>query len=537
MNRRLFLRFIAMIVAIVCTLAFTTNVSAAGRGAGLEKARAAQEKHTAKMMQKKGVVGTAVGLSANDKPVVLVLLEHGKVADIPGQLDGVKVEKKVTGRFHAYPRPPWAGGGVDPTARFDRPVPIGVSTGHPNITAGTIGCRVKDASGNVYALSNNHVYADENAASIGDAVIQPGRYDGGSSPADDIGTLADFEPIDFAGTNVMDAAIASTTTSLVGVATPSDGYGTPNSASVEALVNMNVQKYGRTTGLTKGAVDGVNATVYVNYDGGTATFVEQIIITPGTFSDGGDSGSLIVTDDGNKNPVGLLFAGSSTMTVANPIGLVLSRFNVTVDDGSGTTENSPPAADFTFTTTDLTADFTDQSADTDGSIASWSWDFGDGDTSTAQNPSHTYAAAGTYTVTLTVTDDDAATDTTSQSVTVSSGTGAATMHVVDLDPAKSLKGRSGNWEVFVTVTILDDSGNLVPNATVFAEWSGDFSGSVSGITASDGTITFTTGTMKGGASVTFDVTGVTHGDLTYAPGDNTDPDQDSDGTTITVTYN
>ena len=75
-------------------------------------------------------------------------------------------------------------------------MPIGVSTGHPDITAGTIGARVK-SGGNVWALSNNHVYADANAASAGDAVIQPGTYDGGSSSADDIGMLSDFEPIVF----------------------------------------------------------------------------------------------------------------------------------------------------------------------------------------------------------------------------------------------------------------------------------------------------------------------------------------------------
>jgi serine protease len=92
--------------------------------------------------------------------------------------------------------------------------------------------------------------------------------------------------------------------------------------------------------------------------------------------------------------------------------------NVTVSSG---TTNNPPTASFTFTTSDLTASFTDASTDSDGTIVSWSWDFGDGATSTAQNPSHTYAADGTYTVNLTVTDDDGATGTTSQQVTVSSG--------------------------------------------------------------------------------------------------------------------
>lgn len=193
--------------------------------------------------------------------------------------------------------------------------------------------------GGVYALSNNHVYANENQASIGDAVIQPGTYDGGSSPADDVGTLAGFELIVFSTTanNVIDAAIAESTTSLLNNATPSDGYGTPKSTTAPAYINQKVKKYGRTTGLTKGQVYAVNATVNVGYSSGVARFVNQIIITPGAFSAGGDSGSLVVADGkgrdkaDDRKPVGLLFAGSDLFTIANPIDDVLSAFGVTID--------------------------------------------------------------------------------------------------------------------------------------------------------------------------------------------------------------
>ncbi len=415
MNRRLFIRITTTIVAVVCILVTTGVLWAQGRGVGLQRAIEVQERNTARLMEKQGVVGTAVGIDDGDKPVILVLLEHGNVAGIPGQLDGIKVKKEVTGKIHAL---------ADPTARFPRPVPIGVSTGHYDITAGTIGCRVTDGD-NVYALSNNHVYADENRASTDDPVIQPGRYDGGVNPdinpVDVIGTLADFEPIDFDGTNFIDAAIAVCSTTTLGTATPEGGYGIPSHVTVAPKRNLRVKKYGRTTGLTYAKISAVNATVNVGYSSGTATFVNQIYIRAVGFSAGGDSGSLIVTESGN-NPVGLLFAGSSVSTIANPINVVLQRFGVTVDDSTSPPPNQSPTASFTYTTSDLTADFTDQSTDSDGSVVSWSWDFGDGYASTAQNPTHAYAAADTYTVTLTVTDDDGATGNTSQDVTVSSST-------------------------------------------------------------------------------------------------------------------
>jgi hypothetical protein len=248
----------------------------------------------------------------------------------------------------------------DPTDRFDRPVPIGVSTGHPDITAGTIGARVIDGDGDVYALSNNHVYANQNEASIGDSALQPGDHDGGLDPDDKIGELCDYEPIDFSifGSNTMDAAIACTTTGLLGAATLPEGYGIPNSAifgdldddghfdDINDLLDLRVQKFGRTTGLTHGIVTEINVTTAVCYANCSnqffavlAWFDDQISISginSEAFSLGGDSGSLVVTDDVNKYPVGLVFAGSSTTTLANRIDLVLNRFDVSIDDGEQT---------------------------------------------------------------------------------------------------------------------------------------------------------------------------------------------------------
>ncbi len=210
---------------------------------GLARAINAQEAHTDALLARPGVVGTAVGLSDRGVPVVRIFVAEAGLTGLPDVLDGVPVEVVVTGRFWALPALPPApsrdSGGdpqIDPTDRFDRPVPIGVSTGHPDITAGTIGARLTDGP---------NVYADVNNASIGDNVLQPGTVDGGQNPADAIGTLADFEPIDFdGGDNVMDAAIALSSLAMLSNGTPADGHGIPSSTTAPPVLGTHVQKYG-----------------------------------------------------------------------------------------------------------------------------------------------------------------------------------------------------------------------------------------------------------------------------------------------------
>jgi len=345
MKRLISLKFLVAIGILTALAAMPVSAQVRG-GPGLEIAIAAQERHTNSLMANPQVVGTGVGLNAEGEPAVIIFTETQR-GGFPRTLDGVPVVVRQSGRIYALPKcnnPPCGGGGgggeetIDRTARFERPVPIGVSTGHPDITAGTIGARVTDGT-NVYALSNNHVYADENQADIGDAVVQPGAYDGGSSPADDIGTLASFVPIVFStsANNTVDAAVALSSTADLGNSTPSNGYGTPRSIPTQVSINQKVKKYGRTTGLTTGSVYAVNATVNVGYSTGVARFVNQIVIQPGGFSGGGDSGSLIVVDGKGRNSgddrraVGLLFAGSAFFTIANPIDAVLDRFGVAID--------------------------------------------------------------------------------------------------------------------------------------------------------------------------------------------------------------
>jgi hypothetical protein len=334
------IRFSVLVVAIGLALLIVGGAIAADPQANPRAwphVMQVQNRHTPALMAIQGVVGTATGADAFGQPVIKVFVAHAGVAGVPANREGVPVEVEVSGPFVALakpPRPP-----VDRTARFESPVPIGVSTGHPAITAGTIGCRVTDGT-YVYALSNNHAYANSNQANIGDHVLQPGPYDGGADPGDAFCTLSAFVPVSFGtGSNTVDAAIAINTVDgqvlrVLGNTTPSDGYGVPRSTTMTGYVGLKVKKYGRTTGLTSGRVFATNGNVNVDYGGGNmAYFISQIIVTPGTFSAGGDSGSLVVASGGanDRKPVGLLFAGGGGYTICNPIGLVLSSFNVTID--------------------------------------------------------------------------------------------------------------------------------------------------------------------------------------------------------------
>jgi hypothetical protein len=220
-----------------------------------------------------------------------------------------------------------------------RPLVVGCSIGHFKITAGTLGCFVKDrATGEILILSNNHVLANENNAQVGNKIIQPGKFDGGKVSSDTIGQLGRFVKLKPTGTNLVDCALASIKASINSNPRKLGSFGNIAGLGPAVVVDgTDVRKVGRTTGETKGRVTAFELdNVVVAYDIGNLRFDDQIEIEgagSNAFSDGGDSGSLIF--DKQLGAVALLFAGGDEggsnnmgLTYGNPIRAVLDALKV-----------------------------------------------------------------------------------------------------------------------------------------------------------------------------------------------------------------
>jgi len=212
---------------------------------------------------------------------------------------------------------------------------FGVSGGNVNdITArfccsGTLGSLVT-AGGVNYILSNNHVLARGDQAAVGEDISQPGRIDNNCALPP---IVADFTTASPLGTNV-DAALAQLRTGTMDATGFIEDIGTISSTVKAPAVGLAVAKSGRTTGFQTGTISSINTSVSVQYQKScgsgkkfVVSYTNQVVINSSTFSAGGDSGSLIVSNNSPSchQPVALLFAGSSTTTIGNPIGEVLSK--------------------------------------------------------------------------------------------------------------------------------------------------------------------------------------------------------------------
>ena len=328
----------------------------------LEPTRAALRASSRDLLARANVVATGVGYKVTggrqtDTPAIVCSVTRKRAAAelfardlVPPTVQGVATDVVETGRIRALQAP---------TGRF-RPAPGGVSIGHRDITAGTLGCLVRRGD-QVFILSNNHVLANSNDGVIGDPILQPGPVDGGTGTNDRLATLERFVPINFqvpeppsecsfatgviallnAGCvaigsqtryrivslqqqeNLVDAALARPVNAS-DVVDEIRGIGAIT-GTAQATLGTPVTKSGRTTGITTGQILQIDVTVDVQYGAGrVARFTDQLLAGP--MSQGGDSGSAVLDDQ--RRLVGLLFAGSDATTIINRIEHVLAALEV-----------------------------------------------------------------------------------------------------------------------------------------------------------------------------------------------------------------
>jgi len=333
------------------------------RRRAVAQAAETKSRHLHTILKLRNVVGAGVGYkvtqaSPTGEMSVMVAVSrkvHPKElrpADlVPLHIDGVRTDVIETGRLRA----------LGAARSKMRPAQPGASIAQFESTAGTFGCLV-ERDGEPFILSNNHVLAMLNQAEIGDPVLQPGPADGGTM-ADQIATLADFVPIDFGaeepdcqwatwlekaintlaqmtrsahrlqaikltpGVNKVDAALARPLSPDL-VRPDILDLGLPAGVG-EATLGTRVKKSGRTTGFSTGAIQAIDLTAQIDYDGSAATFHGQLMASP--MSQRGDSGSIML--DEQRRVVGLLFACSDQATIINPIHEVIEALGITIVTG------------------------------------------------------------------------------------------------------------------------------------------------------------------------------------------------------------
>ena len=308
---------------------------------------AIQDLNTERLMALPNVIGTATTLDDNGQPAIMLLVTSDAAkAAAPTTIDGVPVVVVLTDPIVAFNT-----SAVSHKAKQTPPIKLGTSGGwradlaNGYCCGGTLGSLIQVGT-QKRILSNYHVFEADIVsggngvvARTGDYIIQPGLIDVNCSAASaqNVATLIKSSSLPNSNVDCSSAAIISGMVDATGNILE---IGTISATTVAASVNQLVKKSGRTTGLTRSKVSGLNATISVQYEnecaGGVAftkTFTGQIVIANqgSKFLAGGDSGSLMVQDvTTSPKAVGLLFAGSSTTAIANPINSVLSFFGATM---------------------------------------------------------------------------------------------------------------------------------------------------------------------------------------------------------------
>lgn len=308
------------------------------------------------LLAREGVVGVDIAEKVSGgKPTgqlsIVVFVEKKKPATrvakgelIPKEINGVATDVQeleielqpamvklddVVGLIDATAYPSLHGGISMGPRRSVYLTPPEVPSAGNYVFVGTLGAMVRDrATGATMALSNFHVACPRGWA-IGDRMAQPSLVDNAPA-ATDFGSLTRAVLSEHVDGSVISVDAGKTWTASIETIGNVAGTAT-------ATVGMPVQKRGRTTEHTFGTVRSTDFTVTVNYGGdvGSRTLRNQLRIETDTtrsarFSQKGDSGSVIVTDD--RHVVGLLFAGSTDgqWTFGNPIGFVQDELGVDI---------------------------------------------------------------------------------------------------------------------------------------------------------------------------------------------------------------
>lgn len=364
--KQLIRRLARGVLAVVAGVAIPSTTWAAGpltlNHPDVRAVVALQNSLTTGLMKLPGVLGTAVGLDDSGQTAALVVyvdqdspLRADIIRGLPPQLRGIGVKVELTEKFRAFAgKGPGAGGGggggggVSHTALQTAPIQLGTSGGWRTDSAngyccgGTLGSLIQVSGGSYdggqFILSNYHVFESDIVpggngivAMTGDNIIQPGLIDVACNAggAQNVATLVKLSSLP---DHNVDCSVAQIIPGMVSAAILE--VGAISSTTVGASLNQAVKKSGRTTGLSSSKVSGLNATISVAYEnecaGGpafTKIFTGQIVIANrgSKFLNSGDSGSLMVENvTTNPGAVGLLYAGSSTSAIANPIDQVLA---------------------------------------------------------------------------------------------------------------------------------------------------------------------------------------------------------------------
>ena len=540
MDKR-WIRFIlASLLIVVLSFGFSGSAFASGNSnqgsTPLEKARQVLEE---RLVGLPGIAGIA---HSEETGEIIVFLENERAkGQAPSRFEGFPVRTEITGKFQAR-----SVGVADPIApsqvnavSSSRLTEVSPLVGGVSVSAyvagqswaGTLGMVTYDNK----ILSNAHVIAldlGNNFLPAGTPVIQPGSYDGGTLLDDQVGTLENYIPIEFGQqvgrspnlkypANYADAAIATIDSGIAGSA--GEQFDESGSYQVSGTTTVSegdtVRKSGRTSGVTQSDVYLTNASVTVDYGSGKrAYFVDQIVVYQ-TFSDSGDSGSVV--DKGGEF-VGLVFAGSNDYSIVCKASYIIEGLGISVESTAPPDPTSLTSIEVTPETASIVIDSTQQFTATGTYSDDSTADLTESVTWTSSNPDvaiitasglATGVSKGTVTITAA---SNGVTDTATLEVTE-----APTQPTVDVNISMDTAYRTAGRNVFVwaiaTVSVGID-GATVDGATVEGHWVEPAYSTVSGTTDASGSVSLQSNSVKNPSSettFTFVVDRVTKGDIIY----------------------